>query len=473
MNFGTGGANVSFDNLHSAFIGLQAWAVTSQVNRYGRQNELALEDLVFLRAQYGYGDDVQIGQLWDILRGDTILNLNADGDFFAQTITDENGRVVHLSAFQQGMSREEQFLLATILGHEAYRDGFGVGQVDAFGNEVTWASNFAEHQAASIARIMMGDRINAEHDWFFNTFGWLGNESRLLADANALGDFSLFDTYLALNYRFDEDYFFLRAMTGGDYQNTNRDYRDIPLFDARFRSRDEVNALNDVLREEAFQRYMSNYTEENEHLAMSWDDFRQNDAFQRAHGFIPEPFISLGGFGCRLFTAKYMLEALHGRHFPADQLHNFAHTNEFFSSPSNMSRENMVDLINAQSSGSIFNIAMEFYGLPTPQRLWELNQSENMYMATLMVPGVNGGVHFVVVDRIDFSIHPVTQEPMVQRVHVANPWSEDGSVLGQQSYTPSQILRWDIFNVTASPNNLSEFMAWMDIRRLEMNGPWR
>jgi hypothetical protein len=201
MNFGTGGANVSFDNLQAAFTGLQAWGVSSQVNRYGRQNELSVEDLVFLRAQYGYGDRTQVGQLRDILRGNVLLDTGADGDYRAMTTLGGDGRrVISLTGYQQGMSAEQQFLLAVILGHEAHRDG------------VVTADNYLETRTATLAHTQMAMRM---------MFGGEDiNDANLLRDiaelmtAQALGDMSSFFAYIDANYDSSADYW--RLVTDGN-----------------------------------------------------------------------------------------------------------------------------------------------------------------------------------------------------------------------------------------------------------------
>ncbi len=122
MNFGTGGANVSIDNLISAYRGTQVWNVNNQINKYINNNDF--NSSITLRAQYGYGDDRQKDQLWDILDGKTIINTDANGNFDAETTIVDGKRVINLAGYKQDMSENEQMLLAIILGHETYRDGY-------------------------------------------------------------------------------------------------------------------------------------------------------------------------------------------------------------------------------------------------------------------------------------------------------------------------------------------------------------
>ena len=71
MNLGTGGTNVSIDNLIAAYRGAMVWNVNSQIGRYVSRNDF--DSAIALRAQYGFGDVVQKDQLKGILKGDTIL----------------------------------------------------------------------------------------------------------------------------------------------------------------------------------------------------------------------------------------------------------------------------------------------------------------------------------------------------------------------------------------------------------------
>jgi hypothetical protein len=66
------------------------------------------------------------------------------------------------------MSFEEQMRLAAILRHEAYRDSYSTGETDQNGNVVTKKRSEKELQDASIAKVLMGDRINQDHQWFYD-----------------------------------------------------------------------------------------------------------------------------------------------------------------------------------------------------------------------------------------------------------------------------------------------------------------
>jgi hypothetical protein len=59
MNLGTGGANVSIDNLKSAFKGLQVWNVNNRISSFIKKQE-SFDSDVALRTQYGFEKDVNI-----------------------------------------------------------------------------------------------------------------------------------------------------------------------------------------------------------------------------------------------------------------------------------------------------------------------------------------------------------------------------------------------------------------------------
>jgi len=122
MNIGTGGVNVSYSNLAASLRGAQVWNVNNRINNFIKKEE-TFDAAIALRAQYGYGDDVQKGRLWDILKGDTKIIADTEGDFFAQTTIVDGQRVINLSGYKLGMNMEEQMFFAMVLGHEAYRDG--------------------------------------------------------------------------------------------------------------------------------------------------------------------------------------------------------------------------------------------------------------------------------------------------------------------------------------------------------------
>jgi len=188
MNFGTGGANVSFDNLKAALSGAAVWNVNNKISGYGKKNDF--NALITLRAQYGYGDDAQVGQLWDILRGDTALIFNADGDYRGLTELDNGQRVVSLTEYRKNMTDEEQFLLAVALGHEAHRDGLG------FGNNT---------QGAALAHTEMALRMISAGEIIAHDANLFGDIAELMIARNS-GDMSSFFAYVDTYYDSNNDF---------------------------------------------------------------------------------------------------------------------------------------------------------------------------------------------------------------------------------------------------------------------------
>ena len=125
MNIGTSGANASLDNIASAIRGAQVWNINTKINNYVKNEANNFDAPIALRAQYGYGDSVQIAQLMDILKGNVIFNIDENGNYYAETTRNGDGtKVINLSNSTQGLSVQEQYLLAVLIGHEAYRDGY-------------------------------------------------------------------------------------------------------------------------------------------------------------------------------------------------------------------------------------------------------------------------------------------------------------------------------------------------------------
>jgi len=200
MNLGTGGANVSFDNLSSALKGAAVWNVNNKIYNYGSKNDF--DALIALRAQYGYGNDAQQSQLYDILNGGTILNAEAGGNYFAQTIIDENNRrTVNLTGYEKGMSAEDQFLLAVILGHEAYRDGIAAGD-----NYLETRSAVQAHTQMAIRMILGGESIAYDQT--------ITNDMSSYLASLMVNDMSLFNSYIDGSYDSNADYW--KLVTGAD-----------------------------------------------------------------------------------------------------------------------------------------------------------------------------------------------------------------------------------------------------------------
>jgi len=155
MNFGAGGANVSFDNLISSFKGAKVWNVNTKITNYINNENNNFNSAIALRAQYGYGEKEQKSQLYEILKGNTILDTNGDGNYTAKTeINDDGKKVIHLANYQQNQTEQEQFLLALVLGHEAYRNGIVTND-----NDIETIMAAAAHTQMALRMILGGENI--------------------------------------------------------------------------------------------------------------------------------------------------------------------------------------------------------------------------------------------------------------------------------------------------------------------------
>ena len=138
--------------------------------------------------------------MWEILRGETLLNTGAKGDFNAETEIINGQRVVNLTGYSQNMSDEDQFLLAVILGHEAYRDG------------IVTVDNYLETRSATLAHTQMALRM---------IFGGesIAYDQNIINDMYmlALNDISTFYSYVDSNYNSSADYWKLVKITNELY----------------------------------------------------------------------------------------------------------------------------------------------------------------------------------------------------------------------------------------------------------------
>ncbi|MGN0717535.1 hypothetical protein [Treponema berlinense] len=154
-----------------------------------------------LRAQYGFGDEKQLAQLEEILKGRTELK-RGNGDGKAQTVTENGKRTVYLNSYKENMTREEQFALGITLGHEAYRDGITGGAQNQF-NET--AESVLGHTA--LAKRMQGDSMyNNMMTGLINTDINLKNDMTAFDNALTTGDWGAFGNYVGNNYDYSADY---------------------------------------------------------------------------------------------------------------------------------------------------------------------------------------------------------------------------------------------------------------------------
>jgi hypothetical protein len=339
------------------------------------------------------------------------------------------------------MSIEEKMRLAAILGHEAYRDGYGTG-------------DFAGLKEASIARILMGDRINQDYGWFYQYNRDFAFESYLLGISSITGNYTMFDDYLHIFYNNDRDYFFQTIDTRGEFQNQYESYRTIPLLDAL----DEANRINEERLRRAFSLYFGSFFKEEEFLSQinsidmesfyndQWNIFINDTGLQKDHGYERIAFESIYLHGCMFMSTKYGVEAVTGLEINTTEFNKYLYDNKYYRIGANLSDQLMVDIMNSYSNGE-YLVTLAETGLPDISTLYKYNQSDDMYIAHLRIKkeGTGAGYHSVMVSSIDFYYDE--GEIKIKTVNVANPWN-GSSFSGRQSYILEQIDRWDIFRIT-------------------------
>ena len=214
---GTGGTDLSFGTVASSLQGIKTLNKNLQITRAANRNNMA-NAATALRTQYGFGDEKQLAQLEEILKGRTELK-RGNGDGKAQTVTENGKRTVYLNSYKENMTREEQFALGITLGHEAYRDGITGGAQSQF-NET--AESVLGHtvmakriQSDSMYNDMMTGIINADMN--------LKNDMTVFDYAIAAGDWGAFGSYVGNTYDYSADYW--RVLRNGDLYDDGLDDR--------------------------------------------------------------------------------------------------------------------------------------------------------------------------------------------------------------------------------------------------------
>jgi hypothetical protein len=338
------------------------------------------------------------------------------------------------------MSIEEKMRLAAILGHEAYRDGYGTG-------------DFAGLKEASIARILMGDRINQDYGLFYYYNRDFAFESYLLGISSIMGNYTMFDDYLQIFYDNDRDYFFQSIDTRGEFQNQYEIYRTIPLLDAI----DAANRTNEKRMKKAFDLYYSGFfTEKYSSQIRSIDDmesfyndqwniFINDTKLQKEHGYERVAFESIFLHGRMFMSAKYGVEAITGLEINTTEFNKYLYDNNLYDPGANLSRQLMIDIMNSYSNGEYLVTLATKDDLPDISKLYEFHKSDDMYIAHLRIKTGGPHDHSVMVSSINFDYKE--GELIIKDVIVANPWNGD-TFTGWQSYEQAHIARWDIFKIT-------------------------
>lgn len=174
--------------------------MNSKIEKAAAENKLK-NAATAMRMQYGFGDEVQLKQLDDILNGKTVLGIgNVNGE--AQTDMENGKRTVYLNNYKTDMTREEQLAIGIKLGHEAYRDGI-VGTKEEQMAETRMAVNGHTDMASK----MLGD------DMYTKTMtNLIGNNQNLQMDllAKSFGD-DVFNRYVDGTYDSSADYWLLKT----------------------------------------------------------------------------------------------------------------------------------------------------------------------------------------------------------------------------------------------------------------------
>ena len=205
---GTGGTDLSYGTVSSSFKGIKALNKNMQITRAASRNNMGAAATA-LRTQYGFGDDKQLAQLEEILKGRTELK-RGNGEGRAQTVTENGKRTVYLNSYKDGMTREEQLALGITLGHEAYRDGIA-GDVQ---------SQFNETAEAVLGHTALAKRMQNDSMYDYMMTGLINSDLNLKNDmtafdyALATGDWGAFGNYVGNTYDYSADYW--RVLSDGN-----------------------------------------------------------------------------------------------------------------------------------------------------------------------------------------------------------------------------------------------------------------
>ena len=205
MNIGTGGANVSIDNLIDSYKGALIWDKNIQIGRYIKEQGNVIGNdsntAIAFRVQYGYGDAEAKKQLNDIFKGKTIIKTDAEGDYIAKTTLQDGKRIISITNFKQDKSDAEQFLFAIILGHEAHRDGLVTDK-----NSLETIAATMAHTKMALNILFDGEKIAYNEN--------LNNDIHNYISALASNNMSSFEAYVNSNYDSSADYWKLIIQDG-------------------------------------------------------------------------------------------------------------------------------------------------------------------------------------------------------------------------------------------------------------------
>ena len=192
--FGNGGTNISYSNIKSSISGASSLHKNSQINKteYEKQTKDAL------RSQWGFGDKTAKKQLEEIIKGDIILKLDADGSEVAQSVTENGQKIIHLNS-----SQNDGFIdLGLTLQHQAHRDGI---ISDEQGQYIETVNAVAGHTKMALA--MANDKLYTK-----DMLNHISSDTNLQNDISAYmyaaytGNTGLFAGYVGASYDLSADY---------------------------------------------------------------------------------------------------------------------------------------------------------------------------------------------------------------------------------------------------------------------------
>ena len=203
---GMGGTNISLQNLVGAFGGATNLHKNSQINKTGYDKTV----LDALRSQWGFGDKTAKKQLEEIIKGDTILKLDADGSEVAQSINENGQKIIHINS-----SQNEGFIdLGLTLQHEAHRDGIISDEQSQY---IETVNAVAGHTKMALA--MTKDSLYTKE-----MLNHISSDTNLQNDINAYmyaaytGNTSLFAGYVGASYDTSADYWKLKMYADGTHE---------------------------------------------------------------------------------------------------------------------------------------------------------------------------------------------------------------------------------------------------------------
>ena len=202
---GNGGTNISYSNIKSSIRGASSLYKNSQINKteYDKQTKDAL------RSQWGFGDKTAKKQLEEIIKGDIILKLDADGSEVAQSINENGQKIIHINS-----SQNEGFIdLGLTLQHEAHRDGI---VSDEQGQYIETVNAVAGHTQMALS--MAIDKLYTK-----DMLNHISSDTNLQNDINAYmyaaytGNTGLFTDYVNANYDSSADYWRVISKSDGTH----------------------------------------------------------------------------------------------------------------------------------------------------------------------------------------------------------------------------------------------------------------